>query len=91
MLFDQPINYLQEGFSGLNWINYTGMTAGITFFETSAGKLRISAPGEDILRLQIRRSPEQDYGILVDPEELERQAAGAGLKIQDDVFRVNFL
>lgn len=83
MLFDQPVNTLQEGFTGLAWLNFTGVTNGTAYFESSAGKLEISSPGKDILRLRIQRGTVAEYGILVDPAGLESQTTAAGLKVQD--------
>lgn len=83
MLFDQPVNTFQEGFTGLDWLKFTGMKDGTACFESSAGILEISAPGKDIIRLRIQRGSMADYGILVDPAGLERHAAEAGLQVQD--------
>ena len=84
MLFDQPVNTFQEGFSSLDRLKFTGMREGIACFESSAGILEISAPGRDILRLRIQRGSVPDFGILIDPARLERQAAEAGLQVQDE-------
>jgi alpha-D-xyloside xylohydrolase len=83
MLFDQPVNTLQEGFTGLAWLKFSGVTNGTAYFESSAGKLEISSPGKDILRLRIQRGTVAEYGILVDPAGLESQTTAAGLKVQD--------
>ena len=83
MLFDQPVNTLQEGFTGLAWLKFAEMTEGIARFESSAGTLEVSAPTQDVLRLRIQRGAMVDYGILVDSDGLERQAASAGLQVQD--------
>jgi alpha-D-xyloside xylohydrolase len=83
MLFDQPVNALQEGFTSLDWLKFNGITDGIACFDSTAGALEISAPGKDMLRLRIQRNVVNDYGMLVDPAELEKQAASAGLQVQD--------
>jgi len=72
MLFDQEANKLQDGFTRLNWLEFSGLSAGIARFETSAGTLEVSAPGKEILRLRIQRTPAPDYGILsgLEPPEM---------------------
>jgi alpha-D-xyloside xylohydrolase len=84
MLFDQPANPLQEGFTGLSWLKFLDVKEGVVRFETSAGILEISAPGKDMLRLRVQRGSVADYGILADPAELERQTADAKLQVYDD-------
>ena len=64
MLFDQEANKLQSGFTCLNWLKFTGLSDGIACFETKAGNLEVSSPGEDLLRLRFQRAPAPDYGIL---------------------------
>ena len=83
MLFDQPINTLQNGFASINRLKFVGITDGTACFETSAGILEVSAPGKDIFRLRIQRGAVADYGILANPAELERQAAAARLQVED--------
>lgn len=90
MLFDQPVNTLQEGFTSIDRLRFAGTKAGTARFGTNAGTLEISAPGKDILRLRIQRGDVADYGILVDPAGLERQAEIAGLQVRDgDTIRLN--
>jgi alpha-D-xyloside xylohydrolase len=83
MLFDQPVNTLQEGFTPLDRLKFAGITNGTARFESSIGVVEISAPGKDVLRLCCQRGPVTDYGILVDPAQLDKQAAEAGLQVQD--------
>ena len=83
MLFDQPINALQESFTSLDRLEFSGMTNGIARFETETGTLEISSPGKDIFRLRVQRGHVADYGILANPTELEKSAASAGLQVQE--------
>ena len=65
MLFDQEANKLQDGFTRLNWLEFSDLSEGIASFKTSAGTLEVSAPGKDMLRLRFERAPAPDYGILM--------------------------
>ena len=82
MLFDQPVNALQEGFACLDRIKFAGIKEGTARFESGLGTFEISAPGQDVFRLRIQRSAVAEYGILVDPAWLEKQAADIGLQVQ---------
>lgn len=81
MLFDQPINALQESFSALNRLEFSTTTNGVASFESEAGTLEISFPGRDMIRLRLQRGSVTDYGILADPGGLENSAASAGLRV----------
>jgi alpha-D-xyloside xylohydrolase len=82
MLFDQPINTLQQNFIGLDWLKFAGLEGGAAHFESRVGTLEVSAPAQDILRMRIQRGIVVDYGILSDPERLARQAARARLRVK---------
>ncbi len=83
MLFDQEANKLQQGFDRLDWLKFTGLNGGVASFETSAGILEVSAPGVDLLRLRLQRTPAPDYGILVEPGLLARETADSPLNVED--------
>ncbi len=69
MLFDQEANKLQVGFEPLMRLEFTGLENEIARFQTGAGQLEISAPGENLIRLRIQRAPAPDYGILTGLEQ----------------------
>lgn len=84
MLFDQEANKLQNGFIRLNGLEFSGLSAGIARFETSAGTLEVSAPGKDLLRLRFERDPAPDYNILnglEPPEPSLRVESGDEMRI----------
>ncbi len=85
MLFDQEATRLQDGFTRLDRLEFTGLAGGIAHFETSAGRLEVSAPGRDLFRLRIERSPAPDYGILAGlepPNPTLNVEAGAEIHIK---------
>jgi len=84
MLFDQPINALQESFTALDHLNFTGMVDGVAKFESEAGIVEISSPAKEIFRLRIQRDKVWDYGILVDPSKLDKDATAASLQVHAD-------
>lgn len=91
MLFDQEANKLQNDFNRLAWLEFLGLENGIARFETSAGILEISAPGEGMFRLRIKRVSVPDYGILLDAQALDIAAAESPLIVQvdGDQFRLS--
>ena len=67
MLFDQEANKLQAGFERLNRLDFAGLKAETALLAAPDFTLEVTAPGADMLRLRVERTPVPDYGILSAP------------------------